>query len=117
MKIKHWQGYGTVEATKVLQTYIDRDEYISRYINHITNGQRWEWPRYLDSNLVELTIRVSGNHEWGLVREDTYDLYNWLVSRFYKKGNDYRDILGWSYEYEYGADEEQCIYKFVIEEV
>lgn len=55
MRIKHWQGYGFVEATKV------RD------------------------NTCDLHIKVKGNHEWGICREDTYDVYNWLVKRF-KRG-------------------------------
>ena len=54
MKIKHWQGYGTVSATKVP-----------------------------DKNCT-LHIRVVGNHECGLRRGDLYDLYNWLVKRFDK---------------------------------
>ena len=52
MKIKHWQGYGSVSATKVP-----------------------------DKNCT-LHIRVVGNHEWGLERNDVYDLFNWLVKRF-----------------------------------
>ena len=31
-----------------------------------------------------LHVRVSGNHEQGLYRNDLYDLYNWLVKRFDK---------------------------------
>ena len=41
MKIKHWQGYGCVNATKVKMTTKD--------------------------NIRNLIIRVSGNHECGLV--------------------------------------------------
>lgn len=53
-KIKHWQGYGTVDA-KVLKK---------------------------DKNT--LVIRVSGSHEYGLDcdKYDTYRVYNWLVKRF-----------------------------------
>lgn len=54
MKIKHWQGYGTVSATRIK-----------------------------DKNCT-LHIRLTGNHEWGLRRDDMYDLYNWLVKRFDK---------------------------------
>ena len=32
--------------------------------------------------MCERHIRVEGNHECGLVRNDDYDLYNWLVKRF-----------------------------------
>lgn len=54
MKIKHWQGYGSVSA------------------------QRIKDPG------CTLHVRVTGNHEWGLVRTDVYDLFNWLVKRFDK---------------------------------
>lgn len=64
MKIKHWQGYGTVDAIKIK----DR----------------------LDG--CDLHIKVKGNHEWGLVREDRYDIYNWLVKRFDKSIESYRNI-------------------------
>lgn len=59
MKIKHWQGYGTVSAQKIP-----------------------------DKNCT-LHIRVTGNHEWGLLRRDAYDLYRWLVKRFDRSVPDY----------------------------
>lgn len=59
MKIKHFAGYGTVTAQKIK-----------------------------DSGCT-LHIRVSGNHEWGLVRNDEYDLFNWLVKKFDKTVTDY----------------------------
>ena len=62
MKIKHWQGYGCVTARKCK-----------------------------DSNPFTLHIRVEGNHEWGIVRNDEYDLYNWLVRRFDKDVADYSE--------------------------
>lgn len=62
MRIKHWQGYGCVTATKCK-----------------------------DSTPSMLHIKVQGNHEWGLVRDDEYDLYNWLVRRFDKDVPDYLD--------------------------
>lgn len=55
MKLKHWQGYGTVNATK---EKTDRGEL--------------------------LHIKVTGEHECGLAREDDYDVFNWLVKRFDK---------------------------------
>lgn len=58
MKIKHWQGYGSVNATRVK-----------------------------DKN-VKLHIRVVGNHEYGIHRDDEYDLYYWLVRRFDKNIQD-----------------------------
>ena len=53
MRIKHWAGYGCVNARKVKE-----------------------------NNPFILHIKVEGNHECGLVREDEYELYNWLVKRF-----------------------------------
>ena len=81
MKIKHWQGYGTVEAKK------------------------------MPANGATLHIRVSGNHEWGLRRDDEYDLFNWLIRKFDKSIPDYatwhrmRPIIeireGWNVETDY----------------
>lgn len=60
MTLKHWQGYGTVTATKVAA---DKGEL--------------------------LHIKVTGEHEWGLARDDEYDVFKWLVKRFDKDcGND-----------------------------
>lgn len=58
MKIKHWQGYGTVSAQKIKDPS------------------------------CTLHIRVTGNHEWGLRRDDEYDLCNWLVKKFDKTVTD-----------------------------
>ena len=64
MKIKHWQGYGTVNAIKV------------------------------KDNAHTLHVRVEGNHEWGLIRNDEYDIFNWLVKKFdrYFKDKTYSDF-------------------------
>jgi len=63
MKIKHWQGYGSVTAKKVA------------------------------SFAEQLVIMVYGNHEWGLDRsDDYYDVFNWLVRKFDKKHKSYTDI-------------------------
>lgn len=85
MRIKHWQGYGTVNAVRV------KDKQCT------------------------LHIRVSGNHEWGLERDDVYDLYNWLVKRFDKSVPDYLQwyrtaIVSVNDRYENG--EEVCDYMF-----
>lgn len=53
MKIKHYAGYGTVNARRIK-----------------------------DCSMFTLHIRVEGNHEQGLVRNDDYTLYNWIVRRF-----------------------------------
>lgn len=52
MKLKHWQGYGTVNAVKVEKTK--------------------------DS----IVVKVEGDHEYGLVRDDVYDAKKWLLERF-----------------------------------
>ena len=62
MKIKHYQGYGTVQAKKINKT----------------------------GNCLKVT--VWGNHEYGLIRDDKYDVFNWLVKRFDKVHKDCRDI-------------------------
>lgn len=61
MKIKHWQGYGTVTATKI------------------------------KDNSCKLHVRVVGNHECGINcgEWDDYRLYNWLVKRFDKSVPEY----------------------------
>lgn len=85
MKIKHWQGYGTVEAVKVKDFTCD------------------------------LHIKVTGNHEYGLERNDTYDVFRWLVKRFKRNiGNDDRIIenmkLISGYEKQNGISVEVCDY-------
>ena len=91
MKIKHFAGYGTVNATKVK-----------------------------DDNTLH--IHLAGNHEWGLNRNDTYDVFNWLVKKFDKawKNGDYFDwrllnpqmtIIN-GYEKINGIDTETCDYIF-----
>ena len=67
MRIKHFAGYGCVNATK---------------IKHIKTGE----------NTQQIVIKVSGNHERGLYRNDKYDVYNWLVKRFCKDCADYKSI-------------------------
>lgn len=75
MKIKHWQGYGTVIATKIK-----------------------------DKN-YNLVVKVVGNHEWGIHRDDEYDLFNWLVKRFDKSQKDY---YGWHRLYPQIRIEDGC---------
>lgn len=61
MKIKHWQGYGSVNAKLV------------KIKSSTTNS------------IEELTIHVWGNHECGLERYCGYDIYQWLVRKLCKK--------------------------------
>ena len=92
MKIKHWQGYGNVDAVKVAK------------IKHTTDR-------------TELIIKVTGNHEYGLVRDDKYDLYHWLVKRFDRNVKDSQSIIDYCYRDDYvkvdGLDVEQCTYSFL----
>lgn len=62
MNIKHWAGYGVVEATKVSK-------------------------KTAKNGMVTLVVMVKGNHERGLERGlwDEYLLYEWLVKRFDRK--------------------------------
>lgn len=88
MKIKHFAGYGCVNAKKVSKTIKD--------------------------GIVTMTIEVSGNHEWGLRRDDTYDCYNWLLEKFDKKVLGYKHIIdmqviGSTYD---ENDVEHCTYIF-----
>jgi len=66
MKIKHFAGYGSVQARKVSKT-------------KTADGK------------TKLVVEVKGNHEWGLVRNDIYDVYHWLFKRFEKNfdGSEY----------------------------
>ena len=98
MKIKHWQGYGTVDAKK---------------INEQVSGDR---------ALVE--IKVTGNHEWGIERDDKYDVTNWLLKKLVKGFKneiyDYRDIVYMSLEPGYEKDDkgqmvDTCIYSVIYE--
>ena len=92
MHIKHWAGYGLVTAKLISKT--------------VTDGE------------TILVVKVSGNHEQGLVRTDLYTLKSWLVDKFDRAA---KDISPYSIEYDYlndyettsdGLDEEYCIYTF-----
>ncbi len=71
MKRKHWQGYGTINAKVIKKTPIFREDGIL---------QR------------SITIRVTGNHEYGLelMHYDPYTIAQWLgpVGKF-----KYEDVL------------------------
>lgn len=82
MKLKHWQGYGTVNAKKVFLK---------------TNGET-----------KHMLIRVTGDHEYGIRRDDKYDVFNWLVKRFDKTADDYRKIERLEVSQEYNLDGENC---------
>ena len=96
MKVKHFMGYGSVEVTKVSKTAI-------------TNGY--------GENKTKLVLRVKGNHEWGLVRDDIFDVRRWIFDRFEKNfnGSDYDIYMEVKNDYikENNIDVEVATYTFV----
>ena len=92
MKIKHFAGYGSVQATKICK------------VN-------------LFDNKVKLVVQVKGNHECGLVRNDIYDVRRWLFNKFEKNftGKDYDISMSIYDDYvrENDIDVEVATYTFV----
>ena len=91
MRIKHYQGYGSVQAKKVSKTIV--------------------------GDKTKLVIEVKGNHEYGLVRNDIYDVKRWLFDKFEKnfKG-EYYDIemsVNDDYVKEGNLDVEVATYTFI----
>lgn len=66
MKIKHFQGYGSVTATKVSKASV----------TDFSNG--------FAEKKTKLVVKVKGNHEWGLNTNDDYNAIRWLIPRFGK---------------------------------
>ena len=104
MKIKHWAGYGNVEAKKVLDMKYENRKYCCY------------------DNVRLVNIEVSGDHERGLVRKDEGDIYWWLLKKLVKDfkdgSHDYRSILEvqvapYYEKSESGRYEEKCLYKVV----
>lgn len=95
MRIKHYAGYGCVNAKKTGKTTV-KDMF--------------------GDNYTKLQVTVTGNHEWGIELNDTYDLYNWLVKRFDKTVANYNEIVKVDIKDDYikqdGLDVEQCVYTF-----
>lgn len=71
MKIKHFAGYGSVNA-KLIENKIGFSEFREISVAH---------------------IKVWGNHERGIYREDYYDIFNWLCKRFVKECTNYIKII------------------------
>lgn len=92
MRVRHFAGYGSVEVKKVSKTSIT-DEF--------------------DNTKSKLVLKVSGNHEYGLVRDDIYDVRRWIFNRFEKhfNGNDYE--IQMSIEDDYVNGVEVATYTFV----
>lgn len=96
MRVKHFAGYGSVEVKKVSKKPIIND---------------------YGENKTEMVLQVKGNHEWGLVRNDIYDVKRWIFEKFEKnfKGNDYDIYMDIKDDYinENGIDVEVATYTFV----
>lgn len=92
MKIKHFMGYGSVTATKVRKT---------DFIN------------VFGEQMSKMIVRVKGEHECGLERNDTYDAFNWLLKRFDKSVESYTQIVSFETKDYYMGNEEVCDYIFV----
>jgi len=92
MKLKHWQGYGSVEVKKVSKT---------------TFNNSW------GEKKTKLVLSVKGNHECGLVRDDIYDVKRWLFDRFEKNfsGNYYNIDMSIKDDYVNGV--EVATYTFI----
>lgn len=97
MKIKHFFGYGCVNAKKVSLKTIEAPN---------------KWSMFDD--MVKLKVKVTGEHERGLVEDTSYGYYygvwNWLAKRFYKgcKDTDIVDVDIDSIKFE------ECDYTFII---
>jgi len=96
MRVKHFAGYGSVEVKKVLK-------------KAIINGY--------GENKTKLILRVKGNHEWGIVRNDIFDVRDWIFNKFEKNfnGDDYDIYMDVQDEYikENGIDVEVATYTFI----
>ena len=96
MRVKHFAGYGSVDVKKVLKKRIT---------------DKW------GDEKTMLVLRVKGNHEWGLVRRDIYDVRKWIFNRFEKNfyGNDWDIEMDIEYDYvrEKGIDVEVATYTFI----
>ena len=92
MRIKHFAGYGSVQVRKLSKTN-------------------------LFDNKTKLVIEVKGNHEWGLVRDDIYDVRRWLFNKFEKNfnGDDYDISMSIEDDYirENNIDVEVATYTFI----
>lgn len=96
MKLKHFAGYGSVEVTKKSKTKVT-DVY--------------------GNTKTKLVLQVKGNHEWGNVRDDIYDVRRWIFNRFEKNFNDNDWDIKMSIQDDYvrenGIDVEVATYTFI----
>lgn len=96
MKVKHWQGYGLVEVTKKSKS---------------------KFTDLWGDKKNKMVLQVKGNHEWGLVRDDIYDVRKWIFNKFEKNynGSDYNIEMSIKDDYvtENGHSVEVATYTFV----
>ena len=96
MKVKHFTGYGSVEVKKQSKTTLTNE---------------------FGEKKTKLVLMVKGNHEWGLVRHDIFDVRRWIFNKFEKnfKGNDYDIDMNIEDDYikENGIDVEVATYTFI----
>lgn len=92
MRVKHWQGYGSVNVKKISRTVKD--------------------------NVVNLHLQVRGNHEWGIASDDTYDVVRWIGNKCDKKLTDYKQITNLKLDerWDGAAHEDVCDYYITYEE-
>lgn len=91
MKLKHWQGYGTVTATRTMKR-ADKS-----------------------TGLTTMVIRVEGNHECGLERRDVYDVSQWLIRRFDKDFLGYKTVRSMTLDSDIVNGVDVCEYTVVYE--
>jgi len=94
MRIKHFMGYGSVNA-KVVEKGLKTD---------VANGLLRKY----------LKINVWGNHECGLERDDKYDINNWLVKKVAKVDIDYRDIMTMTYTSIADIDGQEAVQYYIV---
>lgn len=96
MRVKHFAGYGSVDVKKKSKT---------TFTNEFGEKKN------------KLVLVVKGNHEWGLVRDDIYDVRHWIFEKFEKnfKGDDYQINMTIQNDYitENGIDVEVAKYTFI----
>lgn len=95
MKIKHWQGYGVLNAKVLKKGFVYNPMVKSNYI----------------------VIEVKGNHEYGLDTYDRYFIFNWLLKKFDKNVRSVSQIKSVELEesWDNQAKEEVCVYKIFYE--
>ena len=71
MRIKHWQGYGCVNAKRISTRRIGIADY-------------------------EVEILVRGNHEWGLEAVSRYAIWEWLMKKLVKDCTSWTYITDWT---------------------